>query len=335
LLLCSSEGAGRCWGRASFLDLSFYADISTHQLMLADAVRTHAYERALAAVVRPHHRVLDFGCGTGILSFFAHRAGAARVYAVDRSRFIRGAQAVAQANGFSRIEFFHGEDVTLPTPVDVLVSEWMGHFVFNESMLEPLVGMRDRYLAPGGVMIPRKLSLHAGVITDPGFSTRYGYFSHRPYDIDFSPLVDASYARTEVRTLQREQVAPTVIPLGTLDMQTCTRTPELLTGSATFAAPTTAYGLAGWFDAELADGVGFGTGPYSPRTHWKPIAFPLPAPFVIEPGEPVHVEIEPVAVDDDRRHWCWTLRQGDREVEQDELGAASWAWKPLAPGRLP
>jgi protein arginine N-methyltransferase 1 len=314
--------------------LSFYGDISTHQLMLADAVRTRAYEQALTNVVQPHHRVLDFGCGTGILSFFAHRAGAARIYAVDRARFIRGAQAVAEANGFSRVEFFHGEDVTLPSPVDVLVSEWMGHFVFNESMLEPLVRMRDRYLAPGGVMIPRRLSLHAGIITDPDFATRYAYFSQRPYGIDFSPLAGASFARTEVRTMRPEQVAPTVVPLGIIDMQTCVKTPELLTGSATFTAPTIAYGLCGWFDADLADGVAFGTGPFSPRTHWKPIGFPLPTPFTIAPGEPVQVEIEPVAVDDERRHWCWTIRQGERAIEQDELAAAAWAWKPLPPGRM-
>ena len=303
--------------------------------MLNDGVRTLAFERALAAVVQPHHRVLDFGCGTGILSFFAHRAGAARVYAVDRSRFIRGAQAVAKANDFARIEFFHGEDLTLPSPVDVVVSEWMGHFVFNESMLEPLVQMRDRYLAPGGTMIPRRLSLHAGVVTDPDFFTRYAYFSRKPYGIDFSPLAPASFARTETRNLRSDQLARTVVPLGTLDMQTCTTTPKTLVGSAVFPERTTAYGLAGWFDADLADGVGFGTGPFSPKTHWKQITFPLPAPFTIEPGEPLHVEIEPVAVDDERRHWCWTVSQGAREVVQDELAAAEWAWKPLPTGRLP
>src|SRR5262245_40958571 len=124
--------------------------------MLADGVRTLAFQRALAAVIQPSHRVLDFGCGSGILSFFAHRAGAARVYAVERSPFIRAAQAVARANGFDRIEFFHGEDVSVPTPVDVIVSEWMGHFVFNESMLESLIRMRDRLLVPGGVMVPRR-----------------------------------------------------------------------------------------------------------------------------------------------------------------------------------
>lgn len=302
--------------------------------MLSDSVRTLAFERAIKSVVKPGQRVLDFGCGSGILSFFAHQAGANRVYAVDRSQLVRAAKAIAQVNKFDRIEFFFGEDVTLPTGVDVLVSEWMGHFLFNEAMLEPLIEMRDRYLVPGGTMIPRSLSLHAGVVTDPVFWQRYAYFRDRPYGIDMSPLVEASFARTETRTLGAAQIAPTVIPLGTLDMQTCTETPDLLWGSAIFPAPVTAYALAGWFDADLADGVSFGTGPLSPKTHWKQLAFPFPEPFAIEAGTPVEVCVQPVAVDYERRHWRWSLKQGGREVMQDEIKSKDWAWDPLDEGRL-
>lgn len=294
--------------------------------MLTDRVRTLAFEKALQAVIQPRHRVLDFGCGTGILSFFAHRAGARLIYAVDRSQFIGAARAVARVNGFDRIEFLDGEeDVSLPTDVDVIVSEWMGHFVFNESMLEPLGRVRDRNLAPGGIMIPRRLTLHAGVVTDPEFHTRYEYFQTRPYGIDFSPLVACSTARTETVRLKPEQMATTVIPLGALDMQTCQQTPSFFAGSAVFAEPTTAYALAGWFDAELTDGVGFGTGPFSPRTHWQQMGFPLPGPFRIEAGEPLHVRIEPITVEDDRRHWRWSVRQGQREVTQDEVASKPWA----------
>jgi SAM-dependent methyltransferase len=303
-----------------------YADISVHQLMLTDRVRTLAFEQALQAVIRPDHRVLDFGCGTGILSFFAHRAGARRIYAVDRSQFIGAARAVARVNGFDRIAFLYGEDdVSLPTAVDVIVSEWMGHFVFNESMLEPLARLRDRSLAPGGIMIPRRLTLHAGVVTDPAFLTRYEYFQTRPYGIDFSPMVACSTARTETLRLKPEQLATTVIPLGELDMSTCRETPASFSGTAVFDQATTAYGLAGWFDAELAPGVSFGTGPFSPRTHWQQMGFPLPGPFRVDAGEPLHVRIEPITVEDDRRHWRWSIRQGRREVTQDELASKPWA----------
>jgi type I protein arginine methyltransferase len=305
--------------------------------MLSDTVRTLAFEQAVREVIRPEHTVLDFGCGTGILAFFSHRAGARRIYAVDRSSLVVAAQAVARANGFDRIEFSCDDEVNLPTPVDVIVSEWMGHFVFNESMLEPLLRARDRYLRVGGFMIPRRLTFHGAVVTDPAFYERYAYFDSRPFGIDFSLLSESSFARTETRKLKPEQVASTIIPLGELDMLTCYETPRVLAGSARFPEPVTAYGLIGWFDTDLAEGIAFGTGPFSPRTHWSQMAFPLRKPFTIEPGEPLHVRIEPVEVEleDVRRHWRWSIRQGERETGEDELAAKTWYMNAPAPGRLP
>lgn len=34
--------------------------------------------------------------------------------------------------------------------VDIIISEWMGYFLFYESMLDTVLYARDRYLAPGG-----------------------------------------------------------------------------------------------------------------------------------------------------------------------------------------
>lgn len=60
-----------------------YDDVHWHRLMLQDEVRTGAFRRAIQSVVEPRHRVLDFGCGTGVLAFFAARAGASTVYASE------------------------------------------------------------------------------------------------------------------------------------------------------------------------------------------------------------------------------------------------------------
>ena len=80
-----------------------YAEFEVHRTMIRDRVRTEAFRRAIDSVVRPGDVVLDVGAGSGILSVFAARAGAARVYAVERTTIAVLAQELAAANGVADI----------------------------------------------------------------------------------------------------------------------------------------------------------------------------------------------------------------------------------------
>ncbi|VEL12150.1 unnamed protein product [Protopolystoma xenopodis] len=121
--------------------------------MMQDYIRTSTYQRAILANSIVDFRdkvVLDVGAGSGILSFFAVQAGARRVYAVEASSMARHCSVLVQANKMAgRIVVINGkiEEIELPEPVDVIISEPMGYMLYNERMLESYVHAR-KFFAP-------------------------------------------------------------------------------------------------------------------------------------------------------------------------------------------
>lgn len=62
------------------------------------------------------------------------------------------------------------EDLTLPTKVDIIISEWMGYLLVRESMLDSVIYARDKFLKKGGAMYPSHASLCWG-----GLVHEYGH----------------------------------------------------------------------------------------------------------------------------------------------------------------
>jgi protein arginine N-methyltransferase 1 len=139
--------------------------------MLKDKVRTKTY---MNSIVQNKHLfrgkvVLDVGCGTGILSMFAAKAGAKKVYGIECAGIAKSAQHIIEANGFKDvIEIINKkvEDVELPEKVDIIISEWMGYFLLYESMLDTVLYARDKWLVPGGLMFPDKANMYICAIED-------------------------------------------------------------------------------------------------------------------------------------------------------------------------
>ena len=71
--------------------------------MLKDTVRTNAYRRAIENNKEDFKDkiVMDIGCGTGILSIFAARAGAKHVYAIENAEIAYFAQEIIRKNGYA------------------------------------------------------------------------------------------------------------------------------------------------------------------------------------------------------------------------------------------
>jgi type I protein arginine methyltransferase len=298
-----------------------YRDIVTHKLMLQDVVRTSAYADAIRAVVGPSSRVIDFGTGTGVLAVFAARAGAAHVDAIERTAIIEHAREIAKRSGHPEIAFHHGDQDSFLTdgPADIIVSEWMGHFLFFESMLQPLIELRNRWLKPGGLMLPARVMLSAALVIDEDLYEDGAFLQCCPYGIDFGPIADLPLRQSRLIDIEEHQVLYPVIDLGTLDMQRVAKTPGLLSGSCTPNRAVTAYGIAGWFDAMLTNDITIGTGPGQPHTHWRPVYFPLPEPFECSPERTLTVTIAPPRSEETRDPaWAWSVSDANSEIAVDE-----------------
>lgn len=130
-----------------------------HELMLDDELRMTAFQAAIGEAVRPGDTVLDLGTGTGILARWALQAGAARVYGIDLNEKVlaTATERLAEAGFADRFIPLAGLsfDLELPERVDIVISEIMGNLGDNENFSAILGDARERFLRPGGTMLPR------------------------------------------------------------------------------------------------------------------------------------------------------------------------------------
>jgi phospholipid N-methyltransferase len=119
--------------------------------MLNQEQRIGGFEQAIAAVVKPGMKVLELGAGTGVLSFFAARAGASKVYCVERLPHVaRAAQRFLAANRVAdRVEVTNGDASSYlpPEPVDVVICEMLHTAMLREKQLSIIASFKERYRA--------------------------------------------------------------------------------------------------------------------------------------------------------------------------------------------
>jgi SAM-dependent methyltransferase len=130
---------------------------------LKDIRRTTTFRDAILATVAPGDIVVEPGAGTGILTFFAAQAGAARVYAIEISPVLADfLQTSVLRNGLAdRVVVIPGDAMTVPLPsnVDVVICELIDTGLMEEMQVEVVNALRQRgVIGPATRVIPERYS---------------------------------------------------------------------------------------------------------------------------------------------------------------------------------
>ncbi|GAM39652.1 type I ribosomal protein arginine N-methyltransferase [Talaromyces pinophilus] len=274
-----------------------------HEEMLKDDVRTRSYRDAIYQNkhIFKDKVVLDVGCGTGILSMFAVRAGAKHVIGVDMSSIIEKAREIVAVNGMAdKITLLQGkmEEVNLPFPqVDIIVSEWMGYFLLYESMLDTVLYARDRYLAPGGKIFPDQATIYVAGIEDGEYKDDKIGFWDNVYGFNYSPMKDVALTEPLVDTVEMKAVVTDPCAVLTLDLYTVT--PADLSFKVPYSLAVKRndfiHAIIAWFDIQFTachKPITFSTGPHAKYTHWKQTVFYLRDVLTVEEEESVSGVLE-------------------------------------------
>ena len=249
-----------------------------HFPMMNDHPRNEGFLKAIESRVTPEDRVLDIGCGSGLLSMMAARAGAKAVYACEsEDQVAQVAQEIIQENGYDQqirlitkrsTDMSVGKD--LPQRLDVLVCEIFDVSLLGEDALNTIRHAKEHLLEKNARIIPAKARVWCSLVESKELRDRFFIDEACGFNLKtFNQLQDPRVLQLDLKRFQytlltQPQVALEIDFEGDFKMYGS----DLL--SAEVIQSGQADGFIFWYDLILdpEETLILSTSPLEEGTHW-------------------------------------------------------------------
>jgi SAM-dependent methyltransferase len=299
--------------------------IEFHRNMLADKVRNDAFYQALQKVIRPGESIVaDVGSGTGLLGFLASKLGAKAVYMYEYSPVIKLSQKLARQNRIQHVHFIqgHSTDVAKPVKADVLISETLGNYAYEENIIETIEDAK-RFLKPGGTIIPQTITQYVAPVTSSRFYDELVIWDKVGYGLDFSLARETTLNNLYVRRMAAEDLLGKGNAQRWDSVDLTAKNKSMRSGKVNWniTQSNMIYGFAVWWECELIRGIKLSTSPLANATHWDQLYFPVLQPVAVKQGDKLSIQL-----DSDTRYnigvnvkWQVSLQRSSNVIEEQSL----------------
>lgn len=239
----------------AYFDSYNYVDI--HRTMILDKVRTNSYYKFINKNkdLFKNKVVLDLGCGSSILSLFCSDFAKMVVGVDNAEKILMKAKYIVEHNQVKNVilckgkledhdiyidaqekvyylrkdadlSYFEKKNQVVLTKLkfDIIISEWMGYFLFYECMLDTILYARDHYLKEGGYLFPNKIHLYMAGCDDTEYLQNNIYvWDNKLYGKNFQHLKPDMQEFTEEMKLlkvDKNTVTTEIIKYATINMYT-------------------------------------------------------------------------------------------------------------------